>query len=96
MALHQARANQIRKKIESADPNLRRIGEVVGYKMQGRDGELGVVDDFIVEDGSWIIRYLVLDTQDWLSGKRVLIAPPINREYEVTLYDYYGRPYYWN
>jgi hypothetical protein len=129
VALHEAQTERIRKQIASADPNLRRIGEVIGYKMEGRDGTLGVVDDFIVEDDSWIIRYLVLDTQEWLSGKQVLIAPhfwiqeisydaskvstdllrqhiidspdfdpaePINREYEITLYDYYGRPYYWN
>ena len=85
------------------------------------------MDDFIVEDDLWIIHYLVVDTGNWLPGKKVLVSPtwieevnwaerqvsldlatdtiqnspefdpsvPVNREYEVRLYDYYGRPHYW-
>lgn len=57
------------------DPNLRRLNEVRGYDVDGRDGSLGIVDDLIVEDETWILRYLVLDTQKWLPGKKVLVAP---------------------
>jgi hypothetical protein len=39
------------------------------------DGEIGRVDDFIVEDETWTIRYVVVDTNKWLPGKRVLTAP---------------------
>jgi hypothetical protein len=85
------------------------------------------VEDFIAEDALWAIRYLVVDTRNWLPGKQVLISPqwlreiayheqrvevsltledirkcpefhpatPVNREYEERLYDYYGRPRYW-
>jgi hypothetical protein len=39
------------------------------------DGEIGHVDDFIIDDDAWAIRYLVIDTRNWWPGKKVLIAP---------------------
>lgn len=59
----------------AGDPHLRSIREVAGYKLQATDGDLGKVDDFIVDDGTWVIRYLVVDTSGWLMGRKVLIAP---------------------
>lgn len=110
------------------DPHLRSADEVIDYRIQALDGEIGHVDDFVADDIAWIIRYMVVDTGKWLSGQRVLLAPqwitevewagarvhvgmdkesienspeydpsrPINREYQVQLYDYYGRPVYWD
>ncbi len=40
-----------------------------------RDDEIGHVDDFIIEDETWAIRYLVVDTGNWWSGKKVLVSP---------------------
>jgi PRC-barrel domain len=37
------------------------------------DGEIGHIEDFVVDDETWVIRYLVVDTKNWLPGKRVLI-----------------------
>jgi hypothetical protein len=59
----------------SADPHLRSVREMTGYRIRARDGELGHVDDTIVEDTNWAIRYLVIDTRNWLGGKKVLLAP---------------------
>jgi hypothetical protein len=86
------------------------------------------VEDFIVDEKTWAIRYIVVDTRNWLpGGKKVLLAKnwitsiswahrnvsvtldseavksgpefdpaqPINRSYEMQVYDYYGRPYDW-
>jgi hypothetical protein len=110
-----------------ADPHLRSTREVIGYHIQARNGEIGHVEDLIVDDEAWFIRYLVIDTRNWLPGRKVTLAPawveqvnwverkvhidlkqetienspefdpsiPVNREYEVRLYDYYGRPRYW-
>lgn len=82
---------------------------------------------FSIGARDWIIRYLVVDTRNWLPGRSVLISPewvrnisweeqevwmdvarqtiensppcdpsaPVNREYEVQMYDYHGRPKYW-
>jgi len=111
----------------SGDVHLRSAKEVRGYHIQGSDEAIGHVDDFIVDDETWEVRYLVIDTSNWWFGKKVLVAPQwtnriswaernvyvdmsrkaiknspewtateaVNREYEARLYDYYGRPVYW-
>ncbi|MEW6752318.1 MAG: PRC-barrel domain-containing protein [Candidatus Latescibacterota bacterium] len=60
---------------ENGDPHLHSTREVDVYHIAARDGETGHVDDFIVEDGSWFVRYLVVDTRNWLPGRKVLVAP---------------------
>lgn len=109
------------------DVHLRSAGELHGYHIQGSDDAIGHVDDFIVDDESWAIRFLVINTSAWWFGKKVLVSPqwaesvswdertvrldvsrhliknspewdsdaPVNRDLEVRLYDYYGRPVYW-
>jgi len=59
----------------SGDAHLRSVREVRGYGVHGADGTVGHIDDFIVDDETWQIRYLVVDTNNWWHGKRVLIAP---------------------
>lgn len=56
--------------------NLRSTTEVSGYQIQASDGQIGRVTDFLFDDGEWIIRHLVVDTGNWLPGRKVLIAPP--------------------
>lgn len=58
------------------DPHLRSVSEVRGYDVDATDGPVGCVDDFIAEDESWTICYLVVGTRKWLPGRKVLIAPP--------------------
>jgi hypothetical protein len=60
---------------ESGDPHLRSAKEVAGYHVSGSDGEIGHIADFIVDDESWTVRYLVIDTSNWWFGKKVLVAP---------------------
>ncbi|MHB1188898.1 PRC-barrel domain-containing protein [Thiobacillus sp.] len=57
------------------DPHLRDSGEVLGYHLQAQDGELGHVNDLVLDDQDWSIRYFVVDTRTWWPGKKVLIAP---------------------
>ncbi len=56
------------------DPHLRSTQEVTGYHIQAADGEIGHVEDFIIDDETWAIRYLVVDTENWLPGKKVLVS----------------------
>jgi hypothetical protein len=56
------------------DPHLRSSREVIGYHIQAADDEIGHVEDFIVQDNGWVIRYMVVDTHNWLPGKKVLVA----------------------
>jgi uncharacterized protein YrrD len=57
------------------DHHLRSSHEVIGYHIQAEDGELGHVQDFIIDDETWAIRYLIVDTHNWWSGKKVLVSP---------------------
>lgn len=55
--------------------HLRSAKEVRGYHIQGSDDDIGHVDDFVVDDETWTIRYLIVDTANWWFGKKVLISP---------------------
>lgn len=57
------------------DPHLRSTQEVVGYRIEAADGEIGHVEDFIVDDEAWAIRYVAVDTRNWLPAKKVLVSP---------------------
>jgi hypothetical protein len=113
---------------DAGDAHLRSVNEVRGYHVQGTDDAIGHIDDLIVDDETWEVRYLVVDTSNWWFGKKVLVAPHwassvswfdrkvfvdmsrqaikncpewdptagVNRAYEARLYDYYGRPVYWD
>ena len=110
------------------DGLLRSAVDIMSYSVAALDADAGHVDDIIIDDDSWIIRYLAIETgnimpdhkvlinTEWiedvnwesrlvsidLSREAILDCPPfdaneaVNREYEVRLYDYHGRPRYWD
>jgi uncharacterized protein YrrD len=57
------------------DPHLRSTHDVNGYHIQAADGEMGHVEDFIIDDETWAIRYLIIDTRNWWPGRQVLVSP---------------------
>ena len=57
------------------DSHLRSTHEVSAYHIQAADGEIGHIKDFIIDDEMWAIRYLIIDTQNWWPGKKVLVSP---------------------
>ena len=57
------------------DPHLRSAGEVTGYHIEAMNGDIGHVEDFLVDDESWRIERMVIDTRDWLPGKKVVVSP---------------------
>jgi len=57
------------------DVHLRSTREVTDYHIDASDGEIGHVEDFLIDDESWTIRYIVVDTRNWWPGKKVLISP---------------------
>ncbi len=59
----------------SCDSHLHSTSDVSGYHLQGTDGEIGHVEDFIFDDDTWAIRYLVIDTGNGRPGRKVLVAP---------------------
>jgi PRC-barrel domain len=62
------------------DPHLRSIEAVTGYHIHATDGEIGHVEDFLVDDVGWRVRYVAVDTRNWWPGKKVLISPRSVRE----------------
>lgn len=57
------------------DPTLRSMNEVVGYHIAATDGEIGHVEDFFIDEAAWRIRYMMVDTHNWLPGRKVLVSP---------------------
>jgi sporulation protein YlmC with PRC-barrel domain len=58
------------------DAHLRGCRAVVGYHIHATDGDIGHVEDFVIDDHTWAIRYLVVNTSNWWVGHRMLVAPP--------------------
>jgi sporulation protein YlmC with PRC-barrel domain len=54
---------------------LRNVTDLRGYAIRATDGVIGHVDDLYFDDDDWAIRYLIVDTGSWLSGRKVLISP---------------------
>jgi hypothetical protein len=54
---------------------LHSIRQLRGFKIQAADGRIGDVRDFYFDDRDWAVRYLVVDTGGWLSGREVLLSP---------------------
>jgi hypothetical protein len=57
------------------DHHLRSTHEVTGYNIEALDGEIGHVEDFVFDDETWAIRYLIISTQNWWPGRKVLVSP---------------------
>ena len=54
---------------------LRSLKELLGYELMATDGQIGNVEDLLLSDEDWMIRYLVLETGPWIFGRKVLISP---------------------
>jgi hypothetical protein len=52
----------------------RSLKSLIGYTISATDGEIGKGKDFYFDDETWAIRYLILETGDWLFGRKVLIS----------------------
>jgi uncharacterized protein YrrD len=50
------------------------LKDVFGYTILATDGQIGAVDDFLVDNESLRARYLVIDTGTWLPGRKVILA----------------------
>lgn len=72
--LAQEPANQ-RPTARAFDVRLHSDSELRGYHVLGTDKGVGHVEDFIIDEETWEVRYLVIDTSNWWFGKKALIAP---------------------
>jgi uncharacterized protein YrrD len=68
-----ANAEQARQRDD--DPHLRSCKAIIDYHIHATDGEVGHVEDVLVDEQTWAIRYFVVNTSNWWVGHKVLIAP---------------------
>ncbi|MFW6113618.1 MAG: PRC-barrel domain-containing protein, partial [Actinomycetota bacterium] len=61
--------------LENEDSHLRSVLEVLNYRVQATDEEVGYVSDLLLDDGSWEIRYMAIKARMWLPAKKVLVSP---------------------
>lgn len=64
------------------DRHLRSVAAITGYHIHAVDGEIGHVEDFLVDDIGWSLRFLIVNTKNWWPGERVLISPRAVRRIE--------------
>lgn len=57
------------------DPHLRSAREVRGYHIEARDGPVGHLSDFMLDDQTWSIAFIVVDAGNWLHKRLVLLKP---------------------
>jgi hypothetical protein len=69
------RFEEFKRQEKSGDSHLRSTHDVNGYNVDASDGNVGSVEDFIIDDETWAIRYLVVNTGHWLSDRKVLVSP---------------------
>lgn len=62
------------------ESHLRSTHEVIGYYIEATDGDLGHINDFLVDDESWAIKYAVVDTSNWWFGRKVVLDPVLIRD----------------
>jgi hypothetical protein len=70
-----ARARGESSRDESADPHLRSSAAITGYHLHASDGEIGHVCGMLIDDETWAVRYLIVDTSNWWIGHQMLVAP---------------------
>jgi hypothetical protein len=71
---------------------LRHTSDIKGYAIHASDGQIGSVSDYLFDDQTWLVRWLVVDTGHWLPGRKVLLPPSalghvdhIARQFNVRL-----------
>ncbi len=57
------------------DPHLRSCKAITGYNIHASDGDIGHVSGMLIDDETWAVRYLVVDTSNWWGGHQMLVAP---------------------
>ena len=58
---------------KQGDPHLRSLNEVLRYQVHAADGPMGHLEDLMIDDGSWAVRYIVVDTAKLWFDKQVVM-----------------------
>lgn len=66
---------KVNKKAQNNDPHLRSWEKIKGFKIQALDGEIGHIQDLLVDELTFAVRYVIVQTNNFWLGHEVLIAP---------------------
>jgi hypothetical protein len=72
-------SNAIRSESSPNDPHLRSMEAVIGHRVHAIDGLIGHVDDFLINDADWSVRFVKVDTRNWGPTQRALLPPRLIR-----------------
>jgi sporulation protein YlmC with PRC-barrel domain len=61
----------------AGDARLRSSAEVIGCGIEARDGAIGEVADLVVDDETWAITDVLVDSRQWLPGRLLLLSPEV-------------------
>ncbi|MGD8412600.1 MAG: PRC-barrel domain-containing protein [Candidatus Latescibacterota bacterium] len=56
---------------------MMRAKEILGTTVRSADGEIGKVKDILFDSEEWVVRYVVVDTWDWLPERKLIIPPAV-------------------
>ena len=76
-ALHEseAEAKAVTTTAHAINPHLRGTFELLDARVYVADGNIGRVEDLVVDDDTCSIRYFVVNTRKWLAERRILVSP---------------------
>lgn len=63
-----------RRRARTADPHLQSLRDITGFVVEAKDGDVGTLHDFIVDDDVWAVRSVVIDTGNVLPGTKIAIS----------------------
>jgi len=66
---------RIAKEEHKLKPFLRSLVEVTGFHIEATNGDIGRVDDYVIDKNGWLIRYLIVETHFLPRRKKVLVSP---------------------
>jgi sporulation protein YlmC with PRC-barrel domain len=83
VALTRDEVSRCSPEVLPTDRHLMSSSELNGLHIEATDGEIGHVDDVLVDEENWNIRYVVLDTSNWIGGRSVVISPRVLKEVDL-------------
>jgi hypothetical protein len=71
---------------------FRNASTIKGYAIAASDGHLGTASDFLFDDQTWLVRWLVVDTGHWLPGRKVLLPLSVLVHLDLETQEFTVRP----
>jgi hypothetical protein len=72
--VHPLPRGQTGRTAPEGDPHLRSGRAVNGSHIEATDGSIGHVEDYLFNDHAWTLDHVVIDTKNWLPGRKVIVS----------------------